>query len=308
MPETAKNIAIGTLVVIALGLLLWTLLFLHPSYGDGKFRLHVRFNDIEKINIGTRVTYAGRAVGEVVKIEQVPEEDRHASTDPEDIYIYDLTLAMDSTVPLYDSDEITVGTSGLMGERFIAVIPKRPKNHKASPIAYNEVVYSTKPHSMDDAFSQISSLAMKAEETMDVLASLIKENREDVDHTLVALKGACMQLNTLLAKANSVDLVGSLNNTAGRIEKAAGKAEALIANVAEGQGTIGKFLTQDAFYEKTVGMIDKMDLLMNDVNRYGVLYHLDKSWQRDRKRNDEMLARKQAESERSAQIAEQTKE
>ncbi len=238
----------------------------------------------------------------------MPEEDRHASTDPEDIYIYDLTLAMDSTVPLYDSDEITVGTSGLMGERFIAVIPKRPKNHTASPIAYNEVVYSTKPHSMDDAFSQISSLAMKAEETMDVLASLIKENREDVDHTLVALKGACMQLNTLLAKANSVDLVGSLNNTAGRIEKAAGKAEALIANVAEGQGTIGKFLTQDAFYEKTVGMIDKMDLLMNDVNRYGVLYHLDKSWQRDRKRNDEMLAKRQAEADRSAQIAEQTKE
>ncbi len=67
MREASKNIAIGSLVAIALGLLLWVLLFLHPSFGDGKFRLHVRFQDIEKVNVGTRVTYAGRAVGEVVK-------------------------------------------------------------------------------------------------------------------------------------------------------------------------------------------------------------------------------------------------
>ena len=242
MPDTAKNIAIGSLVAIALGLLLWVLLFLHPSFGDGKFRLHVRFNDIEKINVGTRVTYAGRAVGEVVKIAQVPEEDRHSNVDPEDIFIYDLTLAIDSTIPLYDSDEITVGTSGLMGERFVAIIPKRPKNHKASPIAFNEVIYSTKPHSMDDAFAQISRLAMKAEETMDVLASLVKENRQEVDQTLVAIKGAATQLNSLLENTNNSDIIG------------------------------------------------KMDLFMNDINRYGVLYHLDKSWQRDRKRAEETIA------------------
>jgi len=37
--------------------------------------------------------------------------------------------------------------------------------------------------------------------------------------------------------------------------------------------------------------MNKMDVLMNDVNHYGVLYHLDKGWQRDRRKRIEELAR-----------------
>lgn len=253
MPETGKNIAIGGLVAIALGLVLWVLLFLHPSFGDGKFHLHVRFNDIEKINVGTRVTYAGRAIGEVVKIEQVPEEERFAATNPDDIYIYDLTVAIDSHVPLYDSDEITIGTAGLMGERFISIVPKRPKMHKAMPIAYNEVIYSKKAPSMEDAFTQISRVALKTEETMQALASMLKENRDEVDSTLTSLKGASSQLDTLLTSANCQKLV-----------------------------------------DKTSTLLSKMDLLMTDVNTYGMLFHLDKGWQRAQRIRTEELAKNRA--------------
>lgn len=242
MPEASKNIAIGSLVALALGLILWVLLFLHPSFGDGNFRLHVRFSDIEKINIGTRVTYAGRAVGQVVQITQVPEEERTASVNPEAIYIYDLTLAIDSHIPLYDSDEITVGTSGLMGERFISVIPRRPKNHKATPIAFNEVIYSTKAPSMDDAFAQVGKVTE------------------------------------------------SIASAARQFEQTMAQAHELIAKVAEGEGSLGKLLVSNDFYFKTSGLIGKLDVLMNDVNHYGVLFHLDKGWQRDRRRRIEELA------------------
>jgi len=235
MPDASKNIAIGLLVTLALGLILWVLLFLHPSFGDGNFRLHVRFSDIEKVNVGTRITYAGRPVGEVVKISQVPEEERQGAQDPNEIYIYDLSLAIDSHIPLYDCDEITIGTSGLMGERFISIVPKRPKNHVARPIAFNEVVYSTNPKGMNDAFETVCRVADKAEETMTVLS-------------------------------------------------------ALLSNVAQGKGSLGKLIVSDDFYCKTVGIMNKMDVLMNDVNHYGVLYHLDKGWQRDRRRQVEEIA------------------
>jgi phospholipid/cholesterol/gamma-HCH transport system substrate-binding protein len=261
MSEAIKNIAIGIVVAVSLCLILWALLFLHPSFGDGKFRLHVRFQDIEKVNLGTRVTYAGRAVGEVVKIEQVPEEERHAGDSPDDIYIYDLTLKIDSHIPLYDSDEITIGTSGLMGERFISVLPKRPKNHIATPIAFDEVVYSKRPHSVDDAFKMISNLSVKAEETLDTVASLVNENRERFDATMDSLKSATNELNSLLTSANESKLV-----------------------------------------DKTVGVMDKVDVLMNDMNNYGMLFHLDKTWQRDRKiRIEEELAKKDSATDTIAQ-------
>ena len=36
--------------------------------------------------------------------------------------------------------------------------------------------------------------------------------------------------------------------------------------------------------------MNKIDVLMNDVNHYGVLFHLDKSWQRDRRKRIEELS------------------
>lgn len=294
MPEASKNVAIGSLVALALGLVLWVLLFLHPSFGDGKFSLHVRFSDIEKINLGTRVTYAGRAVGQVVKIEQVPEEARFANSNTDAIYIYDLTLAIDSHVPLYDSDEITVGTSGLMGERYISVIPRRPKNHKARPIASNEVIYATKAPSMSDAFSQMSRVAIKAEETMEVLASLVKENRDEVDSTMDSLKSASSELNTLLASANKANIIETLSSASQQFDSTMKQAHELIAKVAGGEGSVGKLLVSNDFYYKTTGFMNKLDLLMNDVNHYGVLFHLDKGWQRDQRRRMDELANLQS--------------
>ncbi len=291
MPEASKNISIGVFVFIALGLILWVLLFLHPSFGDGKFRLHVRFANIEKINVGTRVTYAGRAVGEVVKIQQVPEDARMANEDPDDIFIYDLTLAIDSQIPLYESDEITVGTAGLMGERFISIVPRRPKNHKSIALAYNEVIYSTKAPSVEDAFAQISRVAEKAEETMEVLTCLVKENRDEIDGTLDALKSASNQLNTLITKANDSNIIDTIAKASFKFESAMDSAHQMLAKVSSGEGSVGKLLVSNDFYYKTSGLMNKMDVLMNDVNHYGVLYHLDKGWQRDRRKRIEELTR-----------------
>ncbi len=284
MREASKNIAIGVIVAFALGLLLWVLLFLHPSFGDGKFHVHVRFDNIEKVNVGTRITYAGRPVGQVIRIQQVPEEERTASHEPENLYIYDLTLAIDSTIPLYDSDEITIGTSGLMGERFISIIPKRPTTRTAHPIAYDEVIYSKRAPSLDDAFDQISRVAVKAEKTMEVLASLVKENRDDFDSTLDSLNSASSQLNTMLARINELHLVDSIASTMNN-------ASTLLATISKGEGSLGRFISSDDFYLKTQGLLTKLDLMMNDVNHYGVLYHLDKSWQREQRGRLEELAK-----------------
>ncbi len=55
-------------------------------------------------------------------------------------------------------------------------------------------------------------------------------------------------------------------------------------NVENGEGTIGRLLMRDDLYLHTTSIMNKAETLMNDVNHYGLLFHLDKKWQRLRAR------------------------
>ena len=124
MIDYMKNMLIGLFVVVACALIVGIILFLEPSVGDGKEKLIVRFSNINGLSLGTRVMFAGKPVGEVVAIEQIP----HAREQPTDelgqVYFYQLVLNIDSSVHVYNTDEITVQTSGLLGEKSIAIVKK----------------------------------------------------------------------------------------------------------------------------------------------------------------------------------------
>ena len=72
MIDYMKNMLIGLFVVVACGLVVGIILFLEPTVGDGKEKLIVRFSNINGLSVGTRVMFAGKPVGEVVSIEQIP--------------------------------------------------------------------------------------------------------------------------------------------------------------------------------------------------------------------------------------------
>ena len=60
-------------------------------------------------------------------------------------------------------------------------------------------------------------------------------------------------------------------------------------DIAEGTGSLGKFITNDDFYLRMVSVLSKVDTLMNDVNHYGVLFQYDKNWQRIRTKRANIL-------------------
>ncbi len=127
MGEQTKNMLIGVFVIAACAVIVWMILFLKPSVGDGKETLYVRFSNVNQINVGTRVLFAGKPVGEVVAIQPIPDARKKPIADVlGEIYYYQLVLKVDSSVKVYDTDEITIQTSGLLGEKSIAIIPKVP--------------------------------------------------------------------------------------------------------------------------------------------------------------------------------------
>ena len=104
MSDKLKNILIGLFALMAIMTVVGTVLFLQPSIGDGKKTLNVRFANVAGINIGTRVTFAGKPIGEVKEILKVQDARENRTDDASGIYIYQLTLKVDSSVDVYEND------------------------------------------------------------------------------------------------------------------------------------------------------------------------------------------------------------
>jgi len=241
MKSSSKNIAIGLVVILALVFGVRALVFLHPHAGDGKYVLRVRFQNIDKLSKGTKVTYAGKPVGQVVSIVALPESRGGLE---KTIYPYELTLALDSALRVYDSDEVAVNTAGLMGERFIAITPRQPTGGVVAHLLENDaLVYAAGSINVED-------VAKKAEMAVGSLVELIQNNQSAFTSTMQSL------------------------------ERAASQFEQVMKKLAEGQGTVGKLFLDDEAYYKTLNVLQRTNTLLSDIDNYGLLFHLDKSWQR----------------------------
>ena len=158
MPASAKTVLIGIFVLIAVGIIFLMLLFIHPTVGDNGKTLQIRFTDVDKIDIGTRITYAGHPVGEVVSIKEIPEARTNRLSYEGDVYIYEVKAKVDSSVDVFNSDEITVRTSGLLGEKSIEINPQPPQKDQPLFKIENQILYSVPVGSVE---STLKSFALK---------------------------------------------------------------------------------------------------------------------------------------------------
>ncbi|NGX35976.1 MAG: hypothetical protein K1000chlam1_00812, partial [Candidatus Anoxychlamydiales bacterium] len=119
MSDKLKNVLIGLFALMGITVIVGVTLFLQPSVGDGKKTLNVRFSNVSGISSGTRVTLAGKPIGEVFRITKVEDARKHKTDEFGRLYFYELKLKVDSSVDVYDTDVIAIQTTGLMGEKSI---------------------------------------------------------------------------------------------------------------------------------------------------------------------------------------------
>jgi phospholipid/cholesterol/gamma-HCH transport system substrate-binding protein len=160
MANQLKNMLIGLFVIIASFLIIGIILFIKPSVGDGKQIIKVRFSNINGINIGTPVTYAGKTIGEVGDITQVASAREQAVNEFGQVYPYLLTLKVDSSYTVFTTDEITVQTQGLLGEKYVAIIPKPLKPGQVTRIiSSKDLIYADANDLLESAMNEISTLS-----------------------------------------------------------------------------------------------------------------------------------------------------
>ncbi|MES2122759.1 MAG: MlaD family protein [Chlamydiota bacterium] len=313
MREQTRNMLIGIFVIIACALIVWLILFLKPAVGDGKQTLFLRFSNINRINVGTRVLFAGKPVGEVVAIDEIYDaREKPQRDDLGQIYYYQLTLKIDSHIKVYNTDEFTIQTSGLLGEKSIAIIPKTPPKGITPRQITTQPVNAESVDPLENAFNDLSSLAKKMQQSFDKINVWIDKNGDSLGEAICSFKNAMNEVDTAVHSINDLKLIpdiqlmvrnatsticdikdairqlneGKVFVNAGEMicnfKDASHSINLISKNIASGKGTLGKLINCDELYYRMSAVMSKADTLMNDVNHYGILFHLNKSWQRQR--------------------------
>jgi phospholipid/cholesterol/gamma-HCH transport system substrate-binding protein len=321
MGTFAKNIMIGIFVIVAVALIVFILLFLHPTVGDNAKILKVRFTNIDKITLGTRVTYAGKPVGEVIDIRELSDARTDRVAKNGDVYVYELTLNVDSGVSVYNTDTLTIFTSGLLGEKGVEINPEPLKKGEKLVLVESEILYAVPARSLDDTLHQFEAVTKKLVIVLENIDNTIDEFRVEgiVKETGKAIKEAgevihhVHQIVEVLNKPNQWarimdqldetlthfnDLSRRANDTWENIDKTVlnvrdftSQANVLINQVAEGKGTVGRLIMHDDLYLRFKSIFNKAETVMKDINRYGILYQNNKRWQRESAWRRNLLAK-----------------
>ncbi|MBA2367578.1 MAG: MCE family protein [Candidatus Protochlamydia sp.] len=362
MASSVKNILIGIFVLLALAIIVFMILFLHPSVGDNAKTLHVRFSNVDKINVGTRVTYAGRPVGEVVSIIELPDA-RTEETYHGDIYVYELTLKVDSAVRVYNSDTISIRTSGLLGEKNVEIDPMPVKPGEQLFLVEDQILYAVPSGSVEETLKQFGDLsgkfqvvlsdfhemmeAIKKEHFVENLSKTVQNTVEisavlnqpekwnRIINNVVALTDrahrswdtvdgtlqntyhlttrAHQSWSTLDSALNQFNQLGERTNTSwasldsavkefnqGSVEFNQGSKEfnsaftnlnKVMTSTSQGKGSIGQLFVRDDLYLSLKSILHKGETIFNDIKQFGVLFQLDKKWQRLQARRTRLLQR-----------------
>lgn len=321
MAEASKNIIIGVFVLAAIVVLVWLVLFVHPSPGDTSQVLRVRFANVDKVQVGTRVTFAGEPIGKVEEIINHfnGQSDPRQSAGP--MYFFEVVLAIDSHAVVYDTDIVTTKMTGLFGERVVAIIPRRPPpGVTPTRVTADTVLYAKNEDTLDQALGDLSAVAVKMGSTFDKLSALIDDNSEGVHHAIETFDKSFDAFGATFRSINDSDLIGSIGmafegigivmeiiendlheledegmwkNTAKMMEhlsNASSNIEGITAGLRKGRGTLGRLLVGDDLYLDLRSLLSKADTAMNDINHYGLLFHQNRRWQRDRTQRANLLA------------------
>ena len=260
MSTPIKNMLVGIFILSAIVLLISVIMFLKPSVGDGKQTLYVRFSNIDNLNIGTRVLFAGKPVGEVVAMEEIRDAREQPTDELGRVYFYQLTLHIDSNVKVYNTDEVSSQTSGLLGEKSIAITPRAPpKGVTPQLVTAAEPIYADSVDPFQNAILDFSELAAQMEEAFKQLGSWIKEHGEEVASAVRSAGAALDEIDQAVSTYNQSGLIHDI---------------------------------QKGIKEFDATMIKTNDL-MSSLNQYGLFFHMNKQWQRThlQKTNEEEFKR-----------------
>lgn len=294
------EIKVGLFCLIGL-LLLGGLALTFGRFGESvapRYPLTVEFSNASGLLKGSSVLIAGAKVGRVVKPPRVLPEGKGVA----------IELAIEAAVKIPEDSSFHIGSSGLLGDRFVDVRP--PKGPPEGYIAPGSVVRGKRESGMDDLTREGTELVEEVREVVKKLDHLFttideeilnEESTENLRNTfanldkasagfataseelstmaqeagemVAALKTSSEGINPVLSEAEAVmrkaqKAVESIGEAAGEAGTTLDEVNQLVRKIQSDDGAIGALLGNKALREE-------LQALIGNLRRHGVLFYRD---------------------------------
>lgn len=285
MAQAVKVGIFAVICLIVLAALIWNIEGVNPFTKDDKQRIDAIFESVAGLDDKASVRVAGVRVGQ---IDAVGLDGRQAR----------VTLLLDEPLPLTVGTRARVATLGLLGEKYIEIIPGPPGN---PPLPSGTVLPGDTPPSLDEALAKLSAIGDSIQQVTGSLGGadiggsinrlvtdleltsreirlLVAENRMVVNSTLRNFDQASStlarelprladQMNRTLTQIEGI-LAENRSNVAGSTENireltadlqtSVDNLNQISGKIASGEGTIGKLVNSEQAHDELVSTLDSI--------------------------------------------------
>ncbi len=187
--------------------------------------VHAEFSQIAALDVGAKVRVAGMDAGEVEEI-RVP-------AGPSGRFRVRMRVRKDLH-PLIRVDSVaSIQNDGLVGNKFIQI---QAGTDAAAPVEDNGTIQSREPFDVSDLMQMMS-------DTLVTVNAMLIDVKGRIDEALVAVSSTARGAQTLM-----LEMGGEVRTILASANRVSTDLTAMVANIRQGRGTMGKLLTDDAIY------------------------------------------------------------
>ncbi|MBO0696556.1 MAG: MCE family protein [Verrucomicrobia bacterium] len=263
--ERGLEFKVGIFVFVGLAML-GALVVQFGRLGEGfktYYTLTVRFKDASGLLKGTDVLLAGARIGKVAGPPRLVREGNGIAV-PLKIYDY---------IKIPEGTKFTVGSSGLLGDRFVNVTvpPGQPKAY-LPPNAY---VSGTRETGLDDITREGTALLTDARGTVQKLnqetlsdqnMQNLKASMEHLNQATSALAESSKKLDGVIEKAGST--MTSAKEAADNLQNAIDDTRKVLRTATQGKGLVATLLNNQQ-------LANDLHALISNLRAHGVLFYRD---------------------------------
>jgi phospholipid/cholesterol/gamma-HCH transport system substrate-binding protein len=277
--ERGLEFKVGAFVFVGLAML-GALVVQFGRLGEGLktyYGITVRFTDASGLLKGSDVLLAGAKIGKVAGGPRMVREGNGVDV-PLKIYDY---------VKIPQESKFTVGSSGLLGDRFVNVT--MPSGQPKTYLSSNAYITGTRESGIDDltreggalvsdmraavqningTFTRLNQEALSPTNMQNLKASI-----ESLSQTTGALAESSKKLDGVIEKADAT--MSSTKKAADDLQRAIGDARKAIQMATEGKGLLAALLTNQQ-------LANDLRALVGNLRAHGVLFYRDSAAKIDR--------------------------
>jgi len=263
--ERGLEFKVGVFVFVGLAML-GALVVQFGRLGEGfkaYYTLTVRFNDASGLLKGTDVLLSGARIG---KVADAPHLVREGSGIAVPLKIYDY-------IKIPEGTKFTVGSSGLLGDRFVNVT--MPSGQPKAYLPPNAYVTGARESGIDDITREGTALITDARGTVQKLnqetlssenMQNLKASMEHLNQATTALAESSKKLDGVIEQAGST--MTSAKEAADNLQNAINDTRKILRTATQGNGLVATLLNNQQ-------LANDLHALITNLRAHGVLFYRD---------------------------------